>query len=1295
MWRAEKIVFDISRYRASFDPDTVTAADKCVICQDHIKKGIEMEDGTRVPAEVVKGTCGHFYHLECIKEYETRKRKEMSDAGEKGVLRCPACTMPLGRSFAREKKIVLIGEDPTTTPATGDEELYEKARNKATMYMKWVRENVRDQDVSRERMKAPLLLLQATADKNPSLVRELMGELVQDSAPIEQEQQQQQAQPEQDAQIPSDPDDEEQQQEQLQAPAQQEQPQQEEDGEDVVIDGEYVEEYQRSVTGSPTSDDDSDDEDDDVEDEQDEVEETESGSPLQTGEYSKDDAPSSLPPQSATGMPGTSSDAGSSSQSTGNVGGTMGASTETAPAPLTLRFKKTASGWVVPSAQKSTKRDVASKAAVIKRTKKDTGSSMRVVSNSDEALAVAQEMGLSLVRSSRSQSGFEGVRMKTRGKYSAYVSLGANGDYKLGTYDSPEQAALQIAYVRASQKKVKNLDAFPVILTSDRTREINAPPRAAGNTSNVMDDDDSQQPPPPPSWPPEAEGRDDSSGPGPSSKALGKRRVQDGAETRQQPRHADASTSMSQPPPPSNASSNTPFSLTDDVLWDDITEEDLEKFMATLPEECTDDPISTQANPPMTAEMARQTALNEGLELHRNSNKTGFSNVYESGKGYAAVMHRGSGSNRRRIRIDGCFNTAEEAALAVARYQRKNWIEAAEARAEATAGASASTSGPPPPQGESSLDSERPKQDPMVLSDSDDDIPAGASASTSGHPLTSDQQNPIVLSDSDDDISVGASASTSGPPPQGESSLDSERPQDMPDRYVVSGSDDTTVRVWSYNTGAKVHVLTGHKGSVYSVAVTPDGKHVVSGSADKTVRVWSLASGSQVRELHGKFHVFSVAVTPDGAHVVSGSADWTVRIWQLADGAPRRRLTGHTNIVRSVAVTPDGAHVVSGSWDNTVRVWSFATGAEVRVLRGHGAPVMSVAVTPDGVHVVSGSSDKTVRVWLFNTGQLMHTLGGHTANVTSVAVTPNSMYVVSGLSDDKVRVWPLKPSVRRTDLPAPALIELDGHKGGTISVATLTNEKDGTSKKQVVSGGDDNMVCVWAFGTGSKMRELRGHTGCVRSVAVTSIIEEPNTAQMPERVGTAADAPSSNLGKRGPTEDPQTAAQRPRTAPSSVQPSASAHSPAFNVRAKLSIPRGASQGDTITFSTQAGNFSLKIPPGRFPGETMHTTIPVYPQFVVGSLTANDELRVSNVTLIPASQRTARARISIPAGASSGDRITFSTQAGNFSFNIPPGRLPGETLHPTIPVDPQFANEELRVSNVQVSRWHTNAEKQTK
>ncbi len=75
--------------------------------------------------------------------------------------------------------------------------------------------------------------------------------------------------------------------------------------------------------------------------------------------------------------------------------------------------------------------------------------------------------------------------------------------------------------------------------------------------------------------------------------------------------------------------------------------------------------------------------------------------------------------------------------------------------------------------------------------------------------------------------------------------------------------------------------LRGHTDSVLSVAISSDGKYIVSGSADTTIRIWDLETRVQVGEpLRGHTDtVWSVAISPDGKRIASGSRDNTIRIW--------------------------------------------------------------------------------------------------------------------------------------------------------------------------------------------------------------------------------------------------------------------------------------------------------------------------------------------------------------------------------------------------------------------------------
>jgi WD40 repeat protein len=66
---------------------------------------------------------------------------------------------------------------------------------------------------------------------------------------------------------------------------------------------------------------------------------------------------------------------------------------------------------------------------------------------------------------------------------------------------------------------------------------------------------------------------------------------------------------------------------------------------------------------------------------------------------------------------------------------------------------------------------------------------------------------------------------------------------------LVSGSADSTVKLWSVESQKEVTTLRGYRSDVYSIAFSPDGKYLASGSADRTVKLWRIDSQKEATTL--------------------------------------------------------------------------------------------------------------------------------------------------------------------------------------------------------------------------------------------------------------------------------------------------------------------------------------------------------------------------------------------------------------------------------------------------------------
>lgn len=332
------------------------------------------------------------------------------------------------------------------------------------------------------------------------------------------------------------------------------------------------------------------------------------------------------------------------------------------------------------------------------------------------------------------------------------------------------------------------------------------------------------------------------------------------------------------------------------------------------------------------------------------------------------------------------------------------------------------------------------------------------------------------------------------------------------DNVLITGSYDSTAKVWDVRTGEELRTLTGHTSGIRCLQF--DDTKLMTGSLDSTLKLWNWRTGQCLRT----FQAHSAGILTlhfSGKYVASGSMDKTIRVW---DSVSKQTflLRGHQDWVNSVKVDEASRTLFSASDDLTVRLWDLDTRQCIKIFEGHVGQVQQVLPLPaefeldEDILLPGDKDDDASSVSSVTQSQhLSHdTYRRDTPGPTAEPFWPDDpsrpappRYMLTGALDSTIRLWDVHFSPDKQPTHAPTTSAASNPQAAFVMLPTdpLTNSHTPRAQAcvrtffghvegiwalaadhlRLVSGSEDRMMKVWDPRTGKCERTFTGHAGPV------------------------------------------------------------------------------------------------------------------------------------------------------------------------------------------------------------------------
>ena len=278
------------------------------------------------------------------------------------------------------------------------------------------------------------------------------------------------------------------------------------------------------------------------------------------------------------------------------------------------------------------------------------------------------------------------------------------------------------------------------------------------------------------------------------------------------------------------------------------------------------------------------------------------------------------------------------------------------------------------------------------------------------------------------------------------------------DGNFFTGAGDGWIAEWPFKNGEDGRLVAEASDQVFSLLKLQDAPWMVAGTMQGQLYFINLDFPDQIRNM--SFHeqgIFAFAQIEN--RVVAAGGDGKLSIWNWKEQQLVESISLSNNRLRGLALSPNGQLLAVGSSDTNIYVLHVGSWKILEVINAaHSNSIFDLVFSNDGNYLLSGGRDAHLKVWSVNEGfSLAQDLAAHWYTINALAMHPSGRWLATASRDKTIRIWDMRSyELKKT-------LDLQRSKGHLNSVNAVHWSANG---KYLISGSDDRSVIIWTFQPG-------------------------------------------------------------------------------------------------------------------------------------------------------------------------------------------------------------------------------------